>query len=194
MHRPIAAGLLVLPITVPMVFISPFSGGLIARFGARGLMTVGMLCGAAGLALLTRIDASSTYSDLLPGYLLFGISLGLVYAPMNTAAMLAMPRTKAGIAAGVLAMVRLTAGAVALAVTGAVFQSVQASDLEHAPGDAAGAFADALGDSTWVLVVLVTVGAILTWALIRRPPGEEPAAPPAPEDQQHHMAHRRFHL
>ena len=132
-HGAVGAGLLILPITAPMVFISPFCGPLIERFGPRALMTFGMVCGAVGLALLTRIDASSSYGTLLPGYLLFGISLGLVYAPMSTAAMLAMPRAKAGIAAGVLAMIRVTAGAVALAVVSAVFQNIQDGPARGAP-------------------------------------------------------------
>jgi EmrB/QacA subfamily drug resistance transporter len=190
-HGPVAAGLLILPVTAPMVFISPFCGGLIKRFGPRGLMTVGMVCGAVGLALLTGIDADSSYGALLPGYLLFGISLGLVYAPMSTAAMLAMPRAKAGIAAGVLAMVRVTAGAVTLAVVAAVFQSVQDDQLAEHPGDAAGAFATALADSTWVLVALVAVGAVLTWALVRRTGGDEPAPEEHPE---HRLERRRLHL
>ena len=135
-HGPVAAGVLVLPITAPMVFISPFCGPLIARVGPRVLMTAGMVCGAVGLALLTQIDADSSYGALLPGYLLFGIALGLVYAPMSTAAMLAMPREKAGIAAGVLAMVRVTAGALALAVVASVFQSIQSDQLDQHPGDA----------------------------------------------------------
>jgi EmrB/QacA subfamily drug resistance transporter len=190
-HGPVTAGLLILPITAPMVFISPFCGGLIDRFGPRGLMTVGMACGAVGLAFLTQIDADSSYGALLPGYLLFGISLGLVYAPMSTAAMLAMPRDKAGIAAGVLAMVRVTAGAVALAVVAAVFQGIQSDRLAQHPGDASGAFASALADSTWVLVGLVTVGAVLTWALVRRTGGDEPA----PEDHPvHKLERRRLHL
>ena len=191
-HGPIAAGVLVLPITAPMVFISPFCGPLIKRFGARGLMTFGMVCGAVGLALLTQIDASSSYGALLPGYLLFGIALGLVYAPMSTAAMLAMPRQKAGIAAGVLAMVRVTAGALALAIVAAVFQGIQDDQLAEHPGDAAGAFATALADSTWVLVGLVALGAVLTWALVRRSGGEEH---PAPEEHPHHRLERhRLHL
>jgi EmrB/QacA subfamily drug resistance transporter len=190
-HGPVAAGLLVLPITAPMVFISPFCGGLIKRFGPRALMTFGMVCGAVGLALLTRVDASSSYGALMPGYLLFGISLGLVYAPMSTAAMLAMPRAKAGIAAGVLAMVRVTAGAVSLAVVGAVFQSIQGDQLDEHPGDAAGAFATALADSTWVLVALVGVGAVFTWALVRRSGGEHPQPEEHPE---HHLERRRLHL
>ena len=191
-HGPVAAGLLVLPITAPMVFISPFCGPLIKRVGPRGLMTAGMVCGAVGLALLTQIDASSSYGALLPGYLLFGIALGLVYAPMSTAAMLAMPRDKAGIAAGVLAMVRVTAGALALAVVSAVFQSIQADQLELHPGDLAGAFATALADSTWVLVALVAAGAVATWALVRRAGGEEH---PAPEEHpQHRLERHRLHI
>ena len=154
-------------------------------------MTVGMVCGAVGLALLTGIGADSSYGSLMPGYLLFGISLGLVYAPMSTAAMLAMPRAKAGIAAGVLAMVRVTAGAVTLAVVAAVFQSVQDNQLNQHPGDAAGAFATALGDSTWVLVALVAVGAVLTWALARRTGDEHPQPEEHPE---HRLERRRLHL
>jgi EmrB/QacA subfamily drug resistance transporter len=190
-HGPVGAGVLVLPITAPMVFISPFCGPLIKRLGPRILMTAGMLCGAVGLALLTRIGASSSYGALLPGYLLFGISLGLVYAPMSTAAMLAMPRAKAGIAAGVLAMVRVTAGALALAVAGAVFQGIQSDQLAAHPDDAREAFATALAASTWVLAGLVAVGTILTWALVRRAGGDEPA----PEAHPHHLLERhRLHL
>ncbi len=190
-HGPVAAGLLVLPITAPMVFISPFCGPLIDRVGPRVLMTFGMACGAVGLALLTQIDASSSYGALLPGYLLFGVSLGLVYAPMSTAAMLAMPRDKAGIAAGVLAMIRVTAGAVALAVTSAVFQGIQADQLDVHPGDVAGAFATALADSTWVLVGLVAVGAVLTWVLVRRTGEEHPQPEEHPE---HRLERHRLHL
>ena len=147
-HSATATGLLILPVTAPMIVISPLAGRLIARFGARGLMTVGMLCGVAGLVLLTQITDTSGYGRLLPGYLLFGVALGLVYAPMSSAAMAAMPSEKTGIASGVLAMDRVLAGALALAVTGAVFQSLVDDQ----------SFALALAHSTWVLVGLLAVG------------------------------------
>ena len=72
---------------------------------------------------------ASGYGLLLPGLLLFGIALGLVYAPMSTAAMTAMPRAKAGIAAGVLAMNRTLAGALVLAVVGALVSHLQQDRL-----------------------------------------------------------------
>jgi len=178
-HSPILSGLMILPVTAPMVFISPFSGRLIARFGARRLMTTGMLCGTAGLLVLTRIDADSPYGLLLVGYLLFGVALGLVYAPMSTAAMAAMPREKVGIASGVLAMDRVLAGAVALAATGAVFHALL--------GDGR-SFAAAIAGSTWVAVVLCAIGVALTWKFVRD------VEKSSPQELRHHMHHRRFHL
>jgi predicted MFS family arabinose efflux permease len=187
----IAAGLLILPITAPMVVFSPLSGRLIARFGARGLMSAGMLCGLAGVLVLTRIEVDSPYALLLAGYLLFGIALGLVYAPMSTAAMAAMPAEKAGIASGVLAMDRVLAGAVGLAVSGAVFASLESSSLEDGSGRAA-AFSEALAGSTWVLVGLLAVGAALTWAYVRDSEGAEQEH--IAERPEHHQHHRKFHL
>ena len=176
-HSPILSGLMILPITVPMIFISPFSGRLIKRFGARHLMTTGMACGLLGLLVLTRLNTDSSYLLLLIGYLLFGIALGLVYAPMSTAAMAAMPPDKAGIASGVLAMDRVLAGAVALAASGAVFHAL----LDNH------SFAASVAGSTWVAVALTAIGTALTWAYVRDPDQ------PVPEDQ-HRVHHRRFHL
>ncbi|HXQ88396.1 MAG TPA: MFS transporter [Solirubrobacterales bacterium] len=178
-HSPVLSGLMILPVTAPMVFISPFSGRLIGRFGARRLMTAGMVCGTAGLLVLTRIGADSSYGLVLVGYLLFGIALGLVYAPMSTAAMAAMPGEKVGIASGVLAMDRVMAGAVALAATGAVFHALL--------GDGH-SFAASVADSTWVAVALCAIGTALTWAFVR-----DPGGPPAGEPH-HRMHHKRFHL
>jgi EmrB/QacA subfamily drug resistance transporter len=184
-HSALEAGVLILPVTAPMVLLSPLGGRLVATFGVRGLMTVGMALGTAGLAVLAQVDASSGYGLLLPGYLLFGIALGFVYAPMSTAAMTAMPRAKAGIAAGVLAMNRVLAGAITLAAAGAVFQVVLDDDL-HASEVERAAFASALSASTWLLVGLCAVGTVLTWAFVRASDG----AAVAPE----HEAHRHFHL
>jgi EmrB/QacA subfamily drug resistance transporter len=188
-HSPLVCGLEVLPITAPMILISPFSARLIAKFGPRALMSAGMAIGAAGMLVLTQIDATTPYAILLVGYVLFGISLGLVYAPMSTAAMAAMPGDKVGIASGVLSMVRLLAGAVALAGTGAIFHALLGS------GDS---FAGSLAGATWLPVGLMTLGAVLAWGYVRGPQEEGPdpvvVGNPAPEALRHHLHHRRFHL
>jgi EmrB/QacA subfamily drug resistance transporter len=190
-ESPIAAGALILPITAPMVMFSPFSGRVIERFGVRATMTVGMLCGLVGILLQSRVDASSGYGTLLPGFLLFGISLALVYAPMSTAAMAAMPRAKAGIASGVLAMDRVLAGALLLAVSGAVFQATLPSGTTSIASAGARAFTDALSSTLLVAAGVLALGTLLTWILVRPPSAPEPVPD---SDLRHHQHHRRFHL
>jgi EmrB/QacA subfamily drug resistance transporter len=184
-HGALETGLLILPVTAPMIAISPLGGRLMALVGVRALITAGMALGTAGLVVLAQVDGSSGYGLLFPGYLLFGIALGFVYAPMSTAAMTAMPQAKAGIAAGVLAMNRVLAGAITLAAAGAVFQA-ELDDELHAGQVEPAAFASALSSATWLLVGLCAVGTVLTWAFVRS--ADEVAV--APEHQvQHH-----FHL
>jgi hypothetical protein len=150
-----------------------------------------MLLGVAGLVLQSRVDADSDYLSLLPGFLLFGIALALVYAPMSTAAMGAMPREKAGIASGVLAMDRVLAGAVLLAVCGAVFQGSLPGATDSIASASPHDFTAALSNALLVAAGVVAIGAVLTWLLVR---GREDAGPIPPESLAHHQHHRRFHL
>jgi len=182
-HSALEAGLLVLPITVPMILLSPLTGGLARVVGLRLLMSLGMAAGTVGVAVLTLVDETPSYGVLVVGYLLFGTSLGIVYATMSTAAMDSMPAEKAGIAAGVLSMNRLLAGALLLALTGALVQQ-----LSHGrPG--AHAFTSALGQALWLIVGVMAVGTVLTAVLVR---ASRPAPAPAAGVVEHHA--RRAHV
>jgi EmrB/QacA subfamily drug resistance transporter len=180
-HSAVVSGVLVLPVTAPMVAISPFAGALTARVGARRLMTFGMACAPGGLLVVTPVGGDTGYAVILPGLLLFGVALGLVFATMSAAAMAALPPEKAGIASGVLAMNRTLAGALLLAAGGAIFQHLE---LEHRRDGASfdAAFADGLAGAAWLLVAVLALGTLLTWLYVR-------SAPAAGEPH-----HRRFHL
>jgi EmrB/QacA subfamily drug resistance transporter len=180
-HSTLVSGVLVLPVTAPMVAISPLAGRLSARVGARTLMTAGMVCATLGVLVITRIDGDTGYALLLPGLLLFGVALGLVFATMSAAAMAALPPEKAGIASGALAMIRTLAGALLLAAGGAIFQHIE---LEHRidGGSFDAAFADGLAGVAWLLAAVLALGTLLTWLFVR-------SAPAAGEPH-----HRRFHL
>jgi EmrB/QacA subfamily drug resistance transporter len=125
------AGLLILPLTVPTIIVSPFSGWFVATFGARVTMTSGLALGVVGLVILTQISVSSGYGLVFAGLVPLGISFALVYAPMSAAAMAAMPKAKAGIASAGLAMNRILAGAIGLALVTAVFKSFESDELER---------------------------------------------------------------
>jgi EmrB/QacA subfamily drug resistance transporter len=184
-YSAVAAGILVMPITAPMAVFSPFSTRLISRFGPRTTMTAGMLIGLLGLVLQAALEDTTVYGRLLPGFLCFGVALALVYAPMSTAAMAAMPDAKAGIASGVLAMNRVLAGSLLLAVAGSVFQSADPT------AGGAGAYADAVSRALVPAILVMGIGTAMTWLLVRAPSSP---ADPAPDAAQHHQHHRRFHL
>jgi EmrB/QacA subfamily drug resistance transporter len=187
-YSAITAGFLVLPITAPMAIFSPFSTRLISRFGPRTTMTAGMLIGLLGLVLQAALEDTTVYGRLLPGFLCFGVALALVYAPMSTAAMAAMPASKAGVASGVLAMNRVLAGALLLAVAGAVFQSVLP---DAGAAVSSSEYAQAVSRALWPAIAVQAAGTILTWLLVRAP--SEPPKPPT-DLAQYHQHHRRFHF
>jgi EmrB/QacA subfamily drug resistance transporter len=175
------AGVLMLPVTAPMAILSPLAARVATRIGARIVMSAGMVCATLGVLSFTRLDASSNYYDVAPGLILFGLALGLVYAPMSAAAMAALPAAKSGVASGVLGMVRCLAGAVLLASAGALFQH---ADFEEraSGGSFEGAFAAGIASASWLLVAVLLAGTVGTWLLVR-------SAPTA-----HEPHHRRFHL
>jgi hypothetical protein len=73
---------------------------------------------------------SSGYTDLLPAFVLMGVGMALVMSPMSTAAMNAVPATKAGVASGILSMNRMVGGTFGVALLGTLFQTMSRNRLQ----------------------------------------------------------------
>ncbi|WP_326837162.1 MFS transporter [Amycolatopsis rhabdoformis] len=116
---PWRAGLAMLPLFLPLVLLSPLSGRLAART-PRLPIVAGLVLGALGLAGLLRVDATTGYATLLPAFVVFGIGMGLLTAAVVTAAVADAPKERAGIAGGINNTARQAAGALGVAVFGAV--------------------------------------------------------------------------
>jgi EmrB/QacA subfamily drug resistance transporter len=130
-YSPLQAGIRFLPATLMIVAIAPLAGRLTDRIGARLPIAVGLTLVTVALVWLTTIDASTTYGDLLPSFILMGGGMALVMSPMSTAAMNAVADAKAGIASGILSMNRMIGGTLGVAVIGAVFQGAARSKLDQ---------------------------------------------------------------
>ncbi|BCJ32177.1 MFS transporter [Actinocatenispora sera] len=120
---PATAGLLLVPIFVPLVALSPLAGRLTARYGPRRPMLAGALLAAAGSAALLATTADphrDGYLALLPALLGVGTGVGLFTAPVVAAALRAAPPGRAGLANGVVNTARQAGTALGIAVFGAV--------------------------------------------------------------------------
>ncbi|HEY8765251.1 MAG TPA: MFS transporter [Solirubrobacteraceae bacterium] len=114
---PIQAGLSFLPITLSVFTASYLSPRLVARFGVRVVVSVGMLMATAGLLILTGVRPGGAYVTLvLPGGVLCGLGMGLGLVPSTIAATQGVPRGQSGLASGLLNTSRLVGGALGLAV------------------------------------------------------------------------------
>lgn len=89
----------------------------LARYGSPAVLTVGLASGAAGLLLLSRVEPGSGYLTVaLPGLVLLGAGLGLVFAAGTVLTLAGVPASRSGLAGGALN------GALALGVvTGLAF-------------------------------------------------------------------------
>ena len=134
-YSPLQAGIRFLPSTVMIIIAAPIAGRLTDRIGARIPIAVGLTLVTIGLLLQSLIDAGTTYSYLLPSFILTGLGIGLTMSPMSTAAMNAVDTTKAGLASGVLSMSRMVGGTFGVAAVGALFQHISDNRLESRLGD-----------------------------------------------------------
>lgn len=169
---PVKTGLAFLPLTAA---VSASAYGLASRLlphvEPRALVVPGLLVAAAGLALLTRLSASSGYlSLLLPAELLLGAGMGCVFTPAISIATSGVDRRDAGVAAAVANTAMQVGGSIGTAVLNTLAVTATAAYLStHArssatPRDAlVHGYAAAIG---WAAALLVAV-AVVSLVLLR---------------------------
>jgi DHA2 family methylenomycin A resistance protein-like MFS transporter len=155
----LAAGVAVLPLFLPLSVLAPLAGRLTARAGPRLPITLGLLTAAVGVALLSATSADSSYAQLLPALLLWGIGLGVLTPAVVAAAVRTVPAARAGLASAVNNTARQAGGAIGIAAFGAIAGSV---------GDVSG-FVGGMHTSALIAVVLWVAAIAATLAFIPAP-------------------------
>ncbi|MGA2209461.1 MAG: DHA2 family efflux MFS transporter permease subunit [Acidimicrobiales bacterium] len=113
------AGLDTLPMAGMTVLLSPVSGRLVGRVGARPSLVVGGLGLAGGGWLLTDLSSTTSFTRLFVAYVVFGIGFGVVNAPITVAAVSGMPPSQAGVASAVASTSRQVGQTLGVAIVGA---------------------------------------------------------------------------
>ena len=121
-YSAIETGLAFLPLTIMLFASSQLSARfLVEKFGAKPLMVGGIALSTIGVALLTRLSATSGYAELLATLVLFGAGNGLAFVPLTAASLQDVDPTDAGAASGLVNVMQQVGGALGLAVLVTVF-------------------------------------------------------------------------
>ena len=118
---PLQAGLRYLPITIGAFIAAPIAGALLGRVHARVLMAIGLAGTGAGLLLMSGLDQSSSWTALLPGFIVAGLAIGILNPVIADVALSVVPKERSGMAAGVNDTFRQVGVALGTAVWGAIF-------------------------------------------------------------------------
>jgi DHA2 family methylenomycin A resistance protein-like MFS transporter len=158
-YTPVMAGLAFLPLTATFFAVNLISGWWVGRAGSRAPMIVGALIDAAGFGLLAFIaHAGTPYWQLGVAFVLIPAGMGLGVPAMTTAVLASVARERSGVASAVLNAARQAAGAIGVAVFGAL------------AGDAPAHVVGGLRLGALLAVALLIAVSLAAAATIGRPP------------------------
>ena len=115
-------GVILAPTAISVALVSPFSGIIADRIGPRIPLFCGTVLLAFSLYLYKDISLNSDYWFLFWPQVIRGAGLGLINAPLMSAAINAVRREQMAIASGLITVIMQVGGAFGVALLGATLQ------------------------------------------------------------------------
>jgi EmrB/QacA subfamily drug resistance transporter len=174
---PTVAGAAFVPMALLMAVTATLAPRIETRFGAGRTVAVGLIAMAVAIAGIASYGEGTTYLDLMPWFLLYGLGGGLL-VPLNNVLVGALPAERAGVASGMLNVSREIFGLLGITILGAVLTNRS----NAAAGTELHRYLTGYQFSLVVAAILVAVGAPVALYALR---SVRPAAPaePAPEPE-----------
>jgi MFS transporter, DHA2 family, multidrug resistance protein len=101
-------GLLITPWPAAVVVVAPIAGRLSDSYPAGLLGGLGLAVFTVGLLLMLALPPAPHFADVVWRMMVCGIGFGFFQSPNNRALISAAPRTRSGVASGVVSTARLT--------------------------------------------------------------------------------------
>ena len=171
----IEAGLVYLPGTILMLVVSGATAQM--KVPPRTMVAGGLALVAAGMALFTLADETSSWWMVMPGLLVACLGTGLFNPALSAVALGSVPVEQSGLAAGVNDTARQAGIAVGVAALGALIPAEAALN-----GGSAASYVAGLHDAFYVSAVLAAAGAVAAAILISKRFGTETEVEDLPAD------------
>ncbi|GAA1967529.1 MFS transporter [Kitasatospora viridis] len=177
-YSPLLTGVAFLPMTGAIIFASTgVAARLMTRVPSRNLIVPGLLLGGAGMAWLAQMRVDSAYAAMvLPGMLLLGFGMGLVFMPAMSLATLGVAPRETGAAAATINTAQQVGGSIGTALLNTIAASATTAYLvgKNAGSTAvrnAGAV-HGYSVAAWVAFGIFLVAAVVALVMVDHRPGE----------------------
>jgi EmrB/QacA subfamily drug resistance transporter len=161
-------GLGFLPLALSIGMAAHVASRLLPRAGSRTVVAGGLVLVAAGALLLAAAPDEASYPvHVLPGFLVLGVGMGLVFPGVTVTALSAVPAEEAGLASGFMATSHELGAALGVAVLAAI--AATAGDVATHTGIAAG-YQDGFIAAAGIAAALGAI-ALLSVPSVRPPQG-----------------------
>jgi len=131
-YSALATGARLLVSSGSLLVASAVAGRLSQRISPRWLIGPGLLAVGAGLLMMTGLDAYSSWTHLIAGFVVSGIGAGFVNPPLASTAIGVVEPARAGMASGINSTFRQVGLATSIAALGSIFSSSLRDRLANA--------------------------------------------------------------
>ena len=152
------AGLILTAQPVIMAIIAPISGTLSDRIGTRLPAVLGMAVLSVGLFAISRLGAGSSILSIMAALAIVGLGTGAFISPNNSALMGSAPKSRQGIAAGILATARNFGMVLGVGVAGAIYTTVLGHTALGSANNSGATIFTALSASFLVASIITLLG------------------------------------
>jgi len=130
-YSAVISGLTSLPLTIVLAALAPFAGRLSDRTGSKPILATGFTVYAIGMIVLIGVlnTRATPFTFVLP-YILIGLGMGCLFAPLTTEALRRVRPEFTGALAGLLNTSRQLGSSIGGAVAGGVLATLLASNMQ----------------------------------------------------------------
>jgi DHA2 family multidrug resistance protein len=130
-YKALQTGIILAPTAISVAIVSPFSGLISDRIGPRVPLFFGTVLMAYSLYLYKDLSLNSDYWFLFWPQIMRGAGLGLLNAPLLSAAINAVRREQTSVASSLLTIILQVGGAFGVAILGATLERRQYYHYAH---------------------------------------------------------------
>ena len=172
------AGLAFLVVALLVVVFSGVGQAVVTRLGVKPVLAVGMALIALSQLWFARLPVDGSYlTDVLPGFVVVAVGLGLTFVSVGIAALTGVRERDAGLASGLINASQQIGGAIGIAITSTV-AAAHTAHLLRAGHTTGGALTSGFDVAFLVSAAFAAAGAVLALAMVGR--GAAPAIEAAP--------------